>query len=109
MEKNLNLEVPIDRYGVCPNCNENWDGGNILHSLRDLDINMGKSIPDVMKLAEQFGWTSTNEKRFSTLIGIVFDVKKEDFCQCPGCKHVWNLNTGMHYSSTNEARNSLYQ
>jgi hypothetical protein len=104
------VTAPVDRSGRCPCCNENWDGGDILEQLSKLDIFF--MIPkEAKKMAEKYGWTEWEKKRFSNVIGVEFEkhLQKTNMVQCPKCRHVFNVVTGQHFRSLNEARNNLYE
>lgn len=120
-------QAPLDRHGDCPNCKASWDGGDIYETLSMMDIHIAKPPSDVLKLAEQFGWTKENKKRFSNIISheiesstytTTNDINSKaskkitvstTFYQCPKCLHAFIPLTGKHFDSLNEARNSLYE
>ena len=104
------VAAPVNRSGRCPCCNENWDGGDIFEELSKLDIFF--MIPkEAKKMAEKYGWTEWEKKRFSNVIGVEFEkhLQKTNMVQCPKCRHVFNVVTGQHFRSLNEARNNLYE
>ena len=108
--KKIFVEAPVNRHGSCPNCEDDWDGGDIYDELFKLDVFFMK--PKETKLmAEKYGWTPENKKHFSNVIGVEFEKHEEktNLIQCPNCRHVFNVLTGQHFVNLNEARNNLYE
>lgn len=109
------VPIPIDRNGECPNCEEDWDGGDMFEQLKRLDIFV-LDHKEAEKAAMKYGWTPENAKRFSHVISLQFSTNEVnntsrvyDFIECPQCRHVFNIETGQEFMNKNEARNSLYE
>lgn len=115
----LNIDV-IDRYGKCPSCSELWDGGNMVETLSHLDVFKEFTDNEILKLAiNGYGYDPQNPKRFSRLvvISVVSDKESEysldetptpaNFMMCPSCGNAWDINSGKHLGSLNEARKTL--
>lgn len=125
-----NQQQAIDKFGTCPNpdCQENWDGGDILDKLKAMDLYMDKPDEFVRRVAEQaYGYTKENPKKFSKAIqlqAILEDHKcppdnvrglrlvnssiEPTLIQCPKCMNVWNAETGEHYPNLLEAKIAMY-
>lgn len=96
------MAEPINRYGQCPICEHNWDGGDILEVLQSLDVFKGKSVKDILKIAEDnYGYTEATKPRFTRLVSI--DLlglhSGKGLWQCPACNNVWDKVTHEHYPS----------
>lgn len=104
--------VPIDRFGSCPSCGSNWDGGDIYEAISNLDINMGKSPESILKLVElNYGYNLVNKKRFTKLVGVTFEKGNTsplpDYYKCPYCGNMWNSVTHEHFNSIKELKEKL--
>lgn len=94
------MAEPINRYGQCPICEHNWDGGDILEVLQSLDVFKGKSLKEILKIAEDnYGYTEATRPRFTRLVSI--DLlglhSGKGLWQCPACSNVWDKVTFEHY------------
>jgi hypothetical protein len=131
MEETMIESKPIDLHGRCPNkeCNDNWDGGDILEQLGKIEAYSSMGYNDLVKLAEQsYGYTQENKKRFSRTIAIRFvpSVAKDsyneylhtaeaassmknspDYIQCPKCRKVYDIKTGEEFNSIPEAKSAF--
>lgn len=101
------MSQEIDRYGDCPNCNTNWNKGDIYESLSKMDINLMKSATDILKLAGEYGWSPTNKKNFSSVN--IIEVGYAIFYECPDCNSVYNSTTGEQYKDLVQAKKDLYK
>lgn len=107
--------TPLDRYGKCPNCQAEWDGGDILNNLRRLQVLSEKTEEELVNIAFQgFGYQKSNPKNFSRVIAIsVVPVEPNginphttpNLYMCPECRQVWDALTGKHYGSLFMAKN----
>lgn len=100
----------LDRFGNCPSCGTNFDGGDIYEVISKLDIHMNKSAADMLKFAEiNYGYNSVNKKHFSNLIGVTLAGSENkplpDFWKCPHCGTIWDAETSKQFKNLNEARN----
>lgn len=96
----------INKCGICPNCNENWDDGDIMEVISKLDIFVGKNSSSFKKLAANFGWNESNKTRFSKA-KIVETIDNEIFIQCHNntCNSIFDTNTGEYYKNWQQVRN----
>lgn len=110
LKDNLMEENKINRHGLCPHCQENWDGGDVFEALSKMDINMMKSPDDVRILAGNFGWSPDNPTNFSktNVIELIpTPLMKLIYLQCPKCMYVYDAQTGKEYSSIQAAKSEL--
>jgi hypothetical protein len=115
------LTSPINRLGLCPNteCNENWDGGDILEHLSTIEAFSSKTHSEILRIAEQcYGYTKEHPTRVSMatlfkLIGNTFHgyidkagtiVNAPDIIKCPSCGKMWDILTGIEFNSLPEAK-----
>lgn len=106
----METRTTIDRLGLCPNCQFNWEGDDIFHSLSLMKVNISKSTKDIEKLANEYGWTLENNKKFSFAISMTvsnYDNKSIDLVECPNCRSVFNVDTGEKYLHRYEAKSKL--
>lgn len=87
-----------DRYDKCPHCGTSWDGGNIKQALANMDINIFKH-EQANKMADAFGYTDDNQKKFTNTIGI--QIGEDHYFQCPSCRRIWDV-VGDQYNSIKE-------
>lgn len=78
----------IDENGNCPNCNCNWDGGDIYEHLKNHESYKSYSKKELRKTAGMYGWTPKTPPRFSHLIGLEYPEVYDGIWewQCPECK-----------------------
>ena len=93
----INCEIsPPNRYGKCPCCNAQWDGGVIKDAIRAMDLVQFRD--DLLsKIANEYGYSDENQKRFTNTIGI--QIGGDHYFQCPSCRKIWEANSGVQYSS----------
>lgn len=103
----------IDKYYECPKCHYNWNDGNILEVVGRLEIFNNKSTTELRTIANTFGWTPENQARFSSVVTISIGPseatkgKTVTFFQCPGCRQLFNSETGESFISLTEAKYKL--
>lgn len=104
----------IDRFGLCPNpdCNINWDSGDILLQIKRIETLHNRTDPEIMQLASEFGYSTMEKKHFSKVIAIQVHKSQSqpddvNLYQCPECRHVWNADTGEHYHDILTAKTEL--
>lgn len=103
----------IDKYGECPNCQYDWSDGEMLGVVSKLEVFAGKSTTDLRAIAGAYGWTPENRAKFSNVVTISIGPSEATkgelitYFQCPGCKHLFNSETGEKYESLIKAKYSL--
>lgn len=96
---------PIDKHGSCPNCEYGWDGGDILETVSQLSVFIGKEPHEIKRIAADcYGYTENNKTRFTNLKQIEIPVEDISVWQCPRCNHVWDKVTNHHYKSLGQLR-----
>lgn len=105
-------QSPLDKHGLCPACNTNWDSGDMLDVLGKLAVFANKRPDEVAKIASSYGWTPGNKARFSNVIIVTFPIApnrpaETTFYQCPRCIVTFNALTGEKFNSLIDARESL--
>lgn len=89
----------------CPECEANWDGGDILEEfvrLKDEGHNYYSNLSDdeLIEAAGDYGWTPENKKRFGNLIGMELSMDDPEhydgvsYWACPECGVAWCRWTG---------------
>ena len=80
----------IDKYGKCPNCNSDWDGGSILRTFLEKkeegnEFWKDKSDEEIINYVREF---YKPPYRWSRLIGIEYPEKYDGIWehQCPDCE-----------------------
>lgn len=99
-------KVGFDKYGKCPNCNTDWNIGDINEVLGRLDIFSHKTEYEVRKVAANYGWTEFNKGNFSGLEVINVDDSTIGKCSNMRCGHFFNLETGDEFSRLTDAVNN---
>lgn len=89
----------------CPECNENWDGGDILEAFKNMRDDtshkyhkyyVGQTDEELIKAAGLYGWSEETPKRFGNVIGVELSLNDPEhydgisYYQCPGCNIAWN-------------------
>ena len=69
----------------CPYCNYELDDGDIYHKLRTNVFYLVKTDAEIKELAQQYGWTPENGKRFTKRV-IVQPFDGPQYVMCPECK-----------------------
>lgn len=100
----------IDKHGKCPNCNTNWDAGDIKDNLRSLNVLSHKTEYELTKAASLYGWQEEKPIKFSKVSIIVLE-DKAILYKCPEirCGHLFDANTGEEFEYLLEAKNSHYK
>lgn len=102
-------QSPLDKHGTCPECNTNWDAGEILDTLARLNVFSGKTLNDVAKVANSYGWTQLNQARFSNVIIIMLPVtpirREVVLYQCHKCMSIFDRDTGEKFHTLTDAKN----
>lgn len=104
---------PIDKYDKCPSCDYNWNDGSILEVVSRLEVFNGKSTTDLRSIASAYGWTAENQAKFSSVITISIGPSEATkgsiitYFQCPGCKQLFNSETGEQHESLIQAKYNL--
>lgn len=98
----------LDKYGKCPNCNEDWNSGDIKKVVENINMFAHKTDYEVGKIAQSYGWTEFNKGSFSSL-KIIHTDNSKDVGQCPNirCGHFFDLDTANEYCSINDAINNI--
>ncbi len=69
----------------CPHCSYELDDGDIYDKLRTNVYYTNKTDAEVEQIAQKYGWTPENGKRFSKRITVQpFD--EPQYVMCPECK-----------------------
>lgn len=93
----------------CPDCGQDWDGGDIREAMANLDVNNYVDASVIEKLASMYGWTPEERKRFTKVK--VYEIErfgaKFTFWECPKCFHVLHRESGRCYVNIAEARNQI--
>lgn len=82
----------MDHHGRCPECNADWDAGDIFTILRKQDWCKNKSDEELQTAIKQL---YSPPYKFSRLVGIELDYSHPDhydgvsYWMCPDCKHTW--------------------
>jgi hypothetical protein len=111
--ENFKYDSDTRKGDCCPECNAAWDGGDIYEYFLEAKFNPNhqlhdyykdKSLIDIKKSIESYGWTDKTPKRFGRVIGLDCSMDpnadKEDqydgvsYWQCPECQISWNRFTG---------------
>jgi hypothetical protein len=99
--------MPLDKYGKCPNCDTDWNMGDIRNVLRKIETFSGKSDYELDKIAALYGWTEFNRSNFTALeVLTTEDNLKLGKCPNMRCGHYFNIDTGEEFSSLREVYNS---
>jgi hypothetical protein len=97
-----NFKISETNYcGNCPECNSDWDMGEVIDVVRDglLNHDYYKNNPDKLEKIEEiakynarvdYGWTPENRVHISKLVTI----EPSDSQQCPNCSIAWDAVTG---------------
>lgn len=101
----LMVSSDVKEGDCCPECNANWDGGDIFEKFRSMrdDENhehhsyyKGQTDEDLIKSAGHYGWTKDNPRRFGEIIGMELSYDDPEhydgvsYWLCPGCNIAWN-------------------
>lgn len=71
----------------CPKCSTNWFNGDIFDKMLEQN---GGNVEKAKQSAAHYGWTETNKKFFSRLVGIYdYNVDATIEWQCPDCESRW--------------------
>lgn len=94
----------INKCGICPNCNTDWDDGDIMETISKLDVFVGKNNNSFKKLAANYGWDENTKTRFSK--AKIVEINNEIFIQCSNntCNHIFKANTGEYYKSWQQVK-----
>lgn len=78
----------LDRFGKCPECDADWDAGDIFDILRRQVFYTNTSDEELRTLVES---SYSPPYKFSRLIGVEIRGKYDGVWkwQCPDCKHEW--------------------
>lgn len=80
----------LDHHGHCPECNANWDAGDIFDVLRPQDWCKDKSDEELRAYIRQF---YSPPYKFSRIIGVELPYDHPghydgvSYWMCPDCKH----------------------
>jgi hypothetical protein len=69
----------------CPHCDMELDGGDIYTTLKNNTLYQDKTDEDVIKIAQTYGWTKHNKKRFSKMIIVQPLDRGSSHVKCPYC------------------------
>lgn len=103
----LHLKIKrMNKLGVCPHCNTDWDGGDIYEVIVKLDVYTHKNAKEIKLLAESFGWSEFDKKHFTNVT--VHTIEGITYFKCHNmkCGYVFNSETGEEFDSLNSAKNS---
>ena len=111
--ENLKGLGTTNKGDCCPECDENWDGGDIYEHFLEAKFNPNheqhdsyadKTLDDIKEAAGSYGWSEDNPKRFGKIIGVDcsrdLNADEEDrydgvsYWQCPNCEIAWHRITG---------------
>lgn len=107
--ENYKIEGVTKKGDCCPECNANWDGGDIYEHFLEAKFNPNheqhgyyqhKSLQEIKETAWGYGWTEEEPRRFGHVIGVELPLDDPDhydgvsFWQCPECEIAWNRFTG---------------
>lgn len=98
----------IDRFGKCPNCEEDWTGEDVHTELNGLSVFTHKTPNEMENLASNFGWSKDNPSKFSKVIVIDIEAEKELY-KCPNirCSHLFDPETGIEWESIENYREDI--
>lgn len=99
--------MPIDKYGKCPNCETDWNKGDIHKVLSNINMFAHKTDYDISKIAQNYGWTEFNKGNFSSLKLIEVEDKKIAQCSNIRCGHFFDLETGNEFVNLLDAYNNI--
>jgi len=87
----------MDRLGKCPNpeCDQDWDGGEMIDHLLSLDIFGIKSVPEIANIAAIYGWTPQNKLHFSNVR--VHTIEGNIILECPKCRLAWEESSDTEF------------
>lgn len=88
----------LDNFDNCPNCNADWNGGDIAEELLKHNPDYYKDIAGAQKGARSYGWTPENKLQFKRYIGVEIQGEYDgiSYYQCPDCGEYWNRFTREH-------------
>lgn len=84
---------------TCPNCNANWDAGDIYEVVKSNQLYSGWGDDQIKNTAYAFGWTEENKKQFSRLKNVT-QTDGSHLWQCPDCEAEWSQDTGEEVEFT---------
>jgi hypothetical protein len=112
--ENLKLTSDTKKGDCCPECNADWDGGDIYEHFLEAKFNPNheqhgwykdKTLAEIKESAAWCGWTEETPRRFGNLIGIDMSMDlnaNEDeqydgvsYWQCPKCQIAWHRFKGF--------------
>lgn len=112
--ENLKLSSDTKKGDCCPECNAEWDGGDIYEHFLEAKFNPNheqhgyygdKTLAEIKETAGHYGWTEETPRRFGKLIGIDMSMDlnaTEDeqydgvsYWQCPKCQIAWHRFKGF--------------
>ncbi len=73
----------------CRYCGYNLDDGDVYQVLSELDEYKKLNRDEMMIIAENYGWTLNDKKRFSKIYIIQFDDNQPQIEVCPKCSGMW--------------------
>jgi len=77
---------PPNEHGYCPNCNANFDGGDIVETF----IAKGHTPEEARKIADNYGY-SKGRTQWGRQIGISCMSRDRIVAwKCPDCNHEWS-------------------
>jgi hypothetical protein len=97
----------IDRFGKCPNCGTNWNGGDVYEKLSNMSCHSTKKPAELKTLAGYYGWTEDNKTDFSNLI--THELQGRHLLECPKitCGHIFDRETGQEFISIDRALKNI--
>lgn len=118
----------VHKGECCPECGANWDGGDIYEYFLEAKFNPNhiqysvykeKSLDEIKKVAQNYGWSDDSPTRFGKVIGIQLSYDDPNYYdgisywQCPNCEVAWNrfsyerterfISDNSNCDSTNES------
>lgn len=69
----------------CPHCGFELDNGDIYEALKDNILYRHLSEEELVSLAQRYGWTKENKKRFSQRVIVQPVDGTPQFVKCPYC------------------------
>lgn len=78
----------------CPHCGFELDDGEIYENLKDNIFYRHLSEEELLKVAQQYGWTKENKKRFTNRVTVKPVDGTPKFVKCPYCnKHLETITS----------------
>lgn len=99
----------INKYGLCPNCKTNWNGGDIRQTIGKLNLFYHKSDKELDEVAAKYGWTEFNKSNFTRVVTTTLEDGRILFT-CPKitCSHIFDSVSEKEYDCMTNVLNNNF-